>query len=272
MCLILLAWRCHPGYRLILAANRDEFLHRPTAPLAFWPEHPEILAGRDLQAGGTWFGLTGDCRFAAVTNYRDPATFSATALSRGQLPVKYLMSRISPQQFCTTNAHQWPQYNGFNLLAGDADSLIYTSNRSPTAAYAVAPGIHGLSNHLLDTPWPKVARGMAALHRLLDGRAVVEPDDLFPLLEDSRQPPDDELPETGVSLEWERLLATALISGSEYGTRSSLALIMRDDGTISCAERTFAHAPTGVRETGKVRFDLHCRSHEDHYNLGPDRR
>lgn len=259
MCLILFAWRCHPGYRLILAANRDEFFHRPTAPMAFWPDQPEILAGRDLQAGGTWFGLTRDGRVAAVTNYRDPATFSATALSRGRLPVEYLRSGIDPQRFCAVNAQDWPKYNGFNLLAGDSDRLVYTSNRAPERALAVAPGIHGLSNHHLDTPWPKVARGMAALRRLLDERTDIEPDDLFPLLEDSWRPPDDALPQTGIGLEWERLLATIMISGRDYGTRSSLALIMRDDGTFSCAERTFAHAPGGVGESGRVRFDLDCR-------------
>jgi len=259
MCLILFAWRCHPGYRLILAANRDEFFHRPTAPLAFWPDQPDILAGRDLQAGGTWFGLSRDCCFAAVTNYRDPAAFSATALSRGRLPVDYLLSGISPRQFCTVSTQEWPQYNGFNLLAGDGDSLVYTSNRSPEFVLEVTPGIHGLSNHLLDTPWPKVARGTAALRRLLDRRAAIDPDDLFSLLEDSHQPPDDTLPETGIGLELERLLATVLISGRDYGTRSSLALIMRDDGTVSCSERTFTHSPAGARESGRVRFDLDCR-------------
>ncbi len=259
MCLILFAWRCHPGYRLILAANRDEYFERPTAPLAFWPDQPEILAGRDLQAGGTWFGLTRDCRFAAVTNYRDPATFTATALSRGRLPVDYLRSGLAPRQFCTASEQQWPKYNGFNLLVGDGDSLVYASNRCPEQALEVAPGIHGLSNHLLDTPWPKVTRGTAALGRLLDDRAAIEPDELFSLLEDSRQPPDDDLPETGINLEWERLLATIMISGRDYGTRSSLALIMHDDGSVSCTERTFSHSPAGPRESGRMRFDLDCR-------------
>lgn len=253
MCLILFAWRCHPGYRLILAANRDEFFARPTAAMGTWPDWPEIVAGRDLQAGGTWFGLARDGRFAAVTNYRDPNTFSADALSRGRLPVDYLQSGVAPWQYCTRHQREWPQYIGFNLLLGDTGNLVYASNRLKQP-HQVAPGIHGLSNHLLDSPWPKVARGRERLRQLLDNSAKVDCDQLFALLEDRWQPPAPELPDTGIGPEWEKLLAPIFISGSTYGTRSSLVLTVEDGGRTTCIERRFNHAPGVVEENGRIGY------------------
>ena len=251
MCLILFAWRCHPGYRLILAANRDEFFARPAAAMGAWPDWPGIVAGRDLQAGGTWFGLARDGRFAAVTNYRDPHTFSPDALSRGRLPVDYLQSGVTPWQFCTRHRQEWPRYNGFNLLLGDAGNLVYASNRLEHP-HQVEPGIHGLSNHLLDSPWPKVARGRERLRRLLASSAEVDCNRLFALLEDKWQPPAAELPDTGVGPEWERLLATIFISGSTYGTRSSLVLTVEDSGRTTCIERRFSHARGAAVEDGRT--------------------
>jgi uncharacterized protein with NRDE domain len=253
MCLILFAWRCHPGYRLILATNRDEFFARPTAAMGTWPDWPEIVAGRDLQAGGTWFGLARDGRFAAVTNYRDPNAFSADALSRGRLPVNYLQSGVTPWQFCTRHQQEWPQYNGFNLLLGDAGNLVYASNRLEQP-HQVAPGIHGLSNHLLDSPWPKIARGTELFRQLLDNRAEIDCDRLFALLEDRWQPPAAELPDTGVGPEWEKLLAPIFISGSNYGTRSSLVLTIEDSGRTTCFERRFSHVQGAAVEDGRIGY------------------
>lgn len=261
MCLILFAYRTHPGYRLILAANRDEFFARPTEALAFWPDKPEILAGRDLQAGGTWFGLTGNGRYAAVTNYRDPRNISAEALSRGRLPIDYLQSGLSPQRFCAASRGEWSRYNGFNLLAGDRQSLVWTSNRS-RQEQELSPGLYGLSNHLLDSRWPKVVRGKEKLRQLLASSGPVEPDNLFSILEDRWQPPDSELPDTGVGLAWERLLAPLFISGEDYGTRSSLVLTITEDGRALCGERTFVHEQGIARETGRKTFELDIRQEQ----------
>jgi uncharacterized protein with NRDE domain len=255
MCLILFAYRTHPGYRLILAANRDEFIARPTEALAFWPDQPEILAGRDLQAGGTWFGLSADGRFAAVTNYRDPRNISTDALSRGRIPIDYLQSGLSPQRFCAAKRGEWSLYNGFNLLAGDRRSLVWASNRS-RQEQELSPGLYGLSNHLLDTDWPKVKRGKEKLRQLLAASGPVGPDELFTLLEDRWQPPDSELPDTGISPAWERLLAPLFISGEDYGTRSSLVLTITEDDRALCSERTFVHELGIVRETGRKTFEL----------------
>lgn len=255
MCLILFAYRTHPGYRLILAANRDEFFARPTEALAFWSDEPGILAGRDLQAGGTWFGLSGDGRFAAVTNFRDPKNISAEALSRGRIPVDYLKSGLNPQRFWTAKRGEWSRYNGFNLLAGDRQSLVWASNRTGQEQ-KLGPGLYGLSNHLLDTDWPKVQRGKEKLRQLLAASGPVEAEDLFTLLEDSWQPPDSELPDTGIGPVWERLLAPLFISGEDYGTRSSLVLTITEDSRALCSERTFVHEPGIVRETGRKTFEL----------------
>lgn len=250
MCLILFAYRTHPDYHLVLAANRDEFFARPTEPLAFWPEEPAILAGRDLQAGGTWFGLTPAGRFAAVTNFRDPLGISADALSRGRIPVDYLKSGLTPEAFCRSGRQDWHLYNGFNLLAGDMTSLVWSSNRAETLQ-VLEPGLYGLSNRLLDTPWPKVQRGKDILRHLLAASGAIELEDLFSLLRDTWQPPDQDLPDTGVGIEWERLLAPLFISGRDYGTRSSLVLIIRRNGEAVCSERTFAHEEGHIRETGR---------------------
>jgi uncharacterized protein with NRDE domain len=257
MCLILFAYRIHPHYRLILLANRDEFFARPTQQLAFWSDAPEILAGRDLQAGGTWFGITREGRFAAVTNYRDPQNVSADALSRGKIPVDYLQSDLSPQDFCTARRNDWHRYNGFNLLAGDRDNLVWTSNRS-WKVQTIAPGLYGLSNHLLDTGWPKVQRGKDGLRRLLSpaGTGPVAHDDLFALLLDTWQPPDSDLPDTGIGPVWERLLAPIFIRGDDYGTRSSLVLTITENGEAICSERTFLQEQGVAREIGREEVQL----------------
>ena len=167
MCLIAIAWKAHPDFPLVVAANRDEWRDRPASPAHWWAEAPGLLAGRDLQAGGTWMGVTHGRRFAAVTNFRDPSDRRSTALSRGSLVTAFLLGDDAPGAFLARLAGSASQYNGFNLLVGDGDTLLYFGSREGEVR-AVDPGVHALSNHLLDEPWPKVQRARAALGESLD--------------------------------------------------------------------------------------------------------
>lgn len=236
MCLILVAWRAHAGYPLVVAANRDEFFARPTASAAFWKQSPQVLAGRDLQAGGTWMGITRDGRFAALTNFRDPAQNRAGTPSRGALVAEFLTGSESPQDYLERMAARGDEYNGYNLLAGDGESLWWSSNMSGSPR-KLEPGIYGVSNHLLDTPWPKVGAGKTALAQALDRL----PDDqaLLALLRDDGIHPDEHLPQTGISLDWERLLSSAFVKSPDYGTRSSTVLCVDNDGWTSFDEQVW---------------------------------
>lgn len=236
MCLILLAWRSHPDYPLVVAANRDEFYARPTLPAAFWDDSPQVLAGRDLEAGGTWLGITRTGRFAALTNYRDPAQNKTDAPSRGRLVSAFLQGEMTPEAYLGQLEEDGASYNGFNVLVGDGRDLLYFSNCGELPR-TLAPGIYGLSNHLLDTPWPKVASAKSALAKAL----AALPDDagLRALLRDQRVAPDEELPRTGVSLEWERLLSAAFIRSPAYGTRSSTTVIVDRAGKVCFDEQAF---------------------------------
>ena len=249
MCLILLAHKLHPRIPLILAANRDEFHDRPTAALDFWPENGDLLAGRDLRAGGTWFGVTRGGRWAAVTNFRAPAERRTRATSRGKLVSEFLTGADSAASYLEELATADGDYNGFNLLLGDGDGVYHYSNRSGEVT-TLEPGCYGLSNHLLDTPWPKVRRGKAALRALLDEDAPVDPESLLTLLNDLHQPPDDELPDTGIPRVWERRLGPMFILGTDYGTRSSTVLLGDGDNRAICVERTFGPADDSPLATG----------------------
>ena len=223
MCLVLVVWRMHPKYPCLVAANRDEFHARPTARAEWWPDHPQILAGRDLEAGGTWLGLTRTGRFAALTNYRDPeqrrrSAPGAAALSRGTLVTSVLESGASVAEGLDYLRDVAANYNGFNLIFSDGERLgIYESVRG--TGRELGPGIYGLSNHLLDTPWPKVQIAKTRLAAALLGLTDTAP--LLDLLRDDRPASDAQLPQTGVSLEWERLLSSAFVRAPDYGTRCS---------------------------------------------------
>jgi uncharacterized protein with NRDE domain len=236
MCLILLAWQVHPDYPLVVAANRDEFFSRRTGAADFWPDAPDILAGRDLEAGGTWLGITRSGRFAALTNYRDPSLNKAEAPSRGLLVSRFLDSAISPEAYLSELAAHAYRYNGFNLIFGDRDVLWYFSNCG-AGEKRLSPGVYGLSNHLLDTPWPKVARGKSALSKSL--QALPDETPFFDLLRDDSIAPDDALPRTGISLEWERLLSAAFVRSPAYGTRSATVLLRHKSGQVRFVEQTF---------------------------------
>ena len=238
MCLALFALRTHPRFPLIIAANRDEYYSRPTAPAEFWPEKPSILAGRDLQEGGTWLGVTRSGRFAAVTNYRDPREFQETRRSRGHLVRGYLESGRPPLDYLAHVNREAAAYNSFNLMVGDLREAAYFSNRT-SAPSMLEPGVYGLSNHLLDTPWPKVERLKAAFFEMLSHDKPGLVDGLFRILADGYRPADHELPETGVGVEWERLLSSAFIKSADYGTRSSTLFLVEGGGPAHFIERRF---------------------------------
>ena len=249
MCLILAALDAHPDYALVVAANRDEFYDRPTTRADFWADHPGILGGRDLRAGGTWLAVDRSGRFAAVTNYRQGEREPAAPRSRGLLVSDYLSSEIDATAYAARVEREGAEYNGFNLLAGDARELHWLSNREGRPR-RLGPGIYGLSNHLLDTPWPKVTAGKTALQALLGGHSGDLVSGLFALLSDSTRVPDDALPRTGIGLAWERLLSSAFIATAEYGTRSSTVVLMGRDGMVTFVERSFG--PNGA-SAGEVR-------------------
>ena len=249
MCLILFAYNKHPQYKLVVAANRDEFYDRPAAPMAFWTEAPKLLAGRDLKAGGTWLGVTRSGRFAAITNFRDPAAVKTDAPSRGHLVSDYLLGNDSAKVYIDKLSPIADRYNGFNLLAGDEAGLWYFSNRGG-APRPLAPGLYGLSNHLLDTPWPKVEVGRRRLRTILESLSddininreneyTRLSEQLFDMLQDRAVPADEELPDTGIGRDWERQLAPIFIESPRYGTRSSTVLVLDTDNHGFAAEKNY---------------------------------
>jgi uncharacterized protein with NRDE domain len=242
MCLIVLAYRSHPDYGLIVGANRDEFYERPTAPASFWEDAPQVLAGRDLRGGGTWLGITREGRFAAVTNYRDSSSARAGAPSRGLLVSEFLKGRSHPAAYLRALAAVADQYNGFSLFVGDSRALYYYSNREGRIRH-LAPGLYGLSNHLLDTPWPKVERSKQALAALIRQNTARLPEAILGFLADRAQAADVLLPDTGVGLERERALSPLFISTPIYGTRSSTVLLVGNNGEVTFYERSFTNPP-----------------------------
>jgi uncharacterized protein with NRDE domain len=254
MCLILLALGEHPRYKLVLAANRDEYYDRPSEPPRFWKEHPHLLAGRDLVAGGTWLGVTRNGRIAAVTNYRDPANVQPNAPSRGNLVSGFLLGDLGASSFAKALRHEEDRYNGFNLILGDRDRMIWYSNRSDRVT-PLPPGIYGLSNHLLDTPWPKIVRAKAQFAEALWTGKDLSTESVFRLLKDQTAAPDEKLPSTGVPLEWERILSPIFITSPTYGTRSSTLLLIDRDDHVTFTDRTFNFHPEPV-STATFEFDL----------------
>jgi len=237
MCLILVAWRVHPDYPLVVAANRDEFFARPAAEAAWWKDAKNVFAGRDLEAGGTWLGLGRDGRFAGLTNFRDPPRNRNDAPSRGALVADFLTGNESTAAALARLQTQGPRYNAFNLFVSDGDSLgIYES--ASGSARILEPGIYALSNHLLDTPWPKVTAGKSRLARAL--RALPDDTPLRELLRDDRPAPDAALPRTGVSLAWERMLSSAFIRAPGYGTRCSTVITRDRHGWMHVTESTWS--------------------------------
>lgn len=246
MCLIVFAWQAHARYPLIVAANRDEFFSRPAAPAHWWPESPALLAGRDLEAGGTWMGLTRGGRFAALTNFRDPSQRMEGAPSRGALVRSALEDGEDAETALQALARGAQAYAGFNLMLSDGHRLGVLESTTG-AVRMLTPGVYGLSNHLLDTPWPKLVKaraGLSAAIPLLDEAAADAQEHaeqaaitaLLDLLRDPTPAPDPHLPATGMSLEWERWLSPAFIRAPGYGTRCSSVLLQARDGHLRFVE------------------------------------
>jgi uncharacterized protein with NRDE domain len=234
MCLLVFAWRPEATETLVLAGNRDEFHERPAAPAAWWRNG--TVGGRDLRAGGSWLAAHRSGRFAVVTNYREPMEEGRGPRSRGELVTGYLGGNEGPEAFAREVAKRGREYGGFNLLLGSPDTLVYVSNRG-RGPELLAPGVHGLSNHLLDTPWPKLERTRARFGRVLEDGASTEA--LLNMLADRAPALDGELPSTGIGPEWEKLLSSPFIVSPLYGTRCSTTLKIRKDRTMEFVERRF---------------------------------
>lgn len=259
MCLILTSWKSHPEYPLVVLANRDEFYERATDPMHWWDDHPHILAGRDRAdvkgQSGTWMGISKSGRFAAITNVRAPSEKNPDAQTRGEITAKFLKSSDNPETFIDTHSHTFNRYNGFNLLATDLSNknpaLVWLSNRvlmgknlrprKVMNPQRLNPGIYGLSNGMLDTPWPKVQHRVGAFAQLLamDTGQFKRSEHYLRAMEDLTQAPDDYLPQTGVSYEWEKVLSSAFIRTPNYGTRSTSLIRVRKDGRYEVIEKLF---------------------------------
>lgn len=244
MCLIVFAWRAHPDYPLVLVGNRDEFYPRRTRPAAWWGQSVSVLAGQDEEAGGTWLGITRRGRLAALTNVRAPAERNPHAPSRGALVLSTLQAAERADRWIEGNLTRTAAFNGFNLVAGDVlstdardASLHYYSNRLDAPTRLLPPGIYGLSNAFLDTPWPKVTLSVGRFACLIADRVRTE--ELLELMSDRRVVRDSDLPATGVPLDWERALSAIQIRANGYGTRATTALTVRADGMTTYFERSF---------------------------------
>jgi len=242
MCLLLLAYDAHPRYRLIAVANRDERLDRPTEQAHAWGDGHGVIAGRDREAGGTWFGVTASGRFAALTNYRDPRDLRPRLegeTSRGALVSAFLEGSDDPEAYLARLAADADRYRGFNLVVSDAGGVAYASNRTARTR-RVEPGLHGLSNHLLDTPWPKVERGLVALRSVIAGDTAIDPERLLAMMVDETPAPDAMLPDTGVGIALERSLSPMFLRLPGYGTRCTSAVLIDRSGGVVLVERTYA--------------------------------
>ncbi len=258
MCLLVLAWQAHPRYRLIVAANRDEYHRRPAAALGPWRAPAPILGGRDLEAHGTWLALDRARRFGVVTNFRELQAPRPGAPSRGTLIPAYLSSSGGAGEFLASLEREADRYSGFNLLLSDAESLWYGSNRVCPFARALEPGVYGLANELLDTPWPKLARVRRGFEQWVAGSGSGTPQELFALLADRTPAAGGTAPHAGggaVPAAWERALSAPFVMHGEYGTRCSTVLLQEHDGRVSLSERRFA--PLGV-PAGETEFNLNA--------------
>lgn len=250
MCLITFAWDVHPKYKLILVANRDEFYQRPTAQAGYWRDNPDILGGRDLKAGGSWMTVSRKGNFAAVTNYRDLANLRDNAASRGQIPIDFMEYKDSPEKFLNHLHEHSDDYNGFNVLLGNLNQLAHYSNYE-RKLNVLKRGVYGISNALLDTPWPKVelakARFEAVINREFDH------DQLISILSDTQTANDDVLPDTGVTHEMEKALSAMCIRLENYGTCCTTAITIDRYGEVNFTEKSF---PVGGRKDTTVRYQF----------------
>jgi len=243
MCLIFLSLHQHPNYKLIVAANRDEFYARKTVAAEFWNDHPQIVGGKDLEARkpdgtcGTWMAMNKNGRIAMVTNYRDLKNLKSQAPSRGHLVTDFLLSDSRPEKYLKSIEPRASLYNGFNLIVGSAEELFYLSNYKE-GIVNIENGFHGLSNHLLDTPWPKVRRGKEKMKILFEEKKI-KPEEILSALYDEQQAPDEQLPDTGVGLERERMLSSMFIKSPNYGSRCSTVVTIDRNNKVEFTERVY---------------------------------
>ena len=257
MCILFIAVNQHPKYPLIIAANRDEFHKRPTAVSHFWPNHSELLAGKDLEAGGTWMGINKQGRIAALTNIRAPGKERLNATTRGELVTHFLTDNKSSSEYLSRLQNTHEQYNGYNLLYGDFKDL-HVYNNFENAVYTLGDGVYGLSNASLDIPWPKIDAGKEALADYCQQADTLSHEHLFTLLNNSQAASDDVLPKTGVPLEWERMLSSIFIQSEDYGTRSSTVLLIDNNDHCYWEERTYT-PQAKLSDTQVFKFDLQKR-------------
>tara|TARA_R110000868_G_scaffold259361_5_gene517252 strand:+ start:493 stop:1266 length:774 start_codon:yes stop_codon:yes gene_type:complete len=239
MCLITFAFKAHPTYKLILAANRDEFYARPTQKAQFWVDekHPEILAGKDLEANGTWMGVNKSGKWGALTNYRDPSWVRESPPSRGELVLDFLKNKKLPENHLHQVKENGSTYNGFNLLLGNSERLFHFSNINNSIT-EINPGIHGVSNALINTSWPKLNQAKEDL-----AKVIADPnfknEELFQLLKNEHKPPEDQLPNTGIPVEWEKAISSVFIKTENYGTRCSTLLLIDNNNEATFIERRY---------------------------------
>jgi uncharacterized protein with NRDE domain len=253
MCLIFLSINHHPNYKLIVAGNRDEFYNRRTAAANFWEDHSEILGGRDLEAGGTWLAMTKKGKIGMVTNYRDPLNINPHAPSRGHLVSDFLLTEESPGEYLRAVSKKGKEYNGFNLITGEVDDLWYYSNYKE-GIEKLLPGFYGLSNHLLESAWPKILRGKEMMKPVLS-HATIDAETLFEILYDDQVAPDQSLPSTGLPLVRERALSSMFIKSEGYGSRCSTVITIDKSDNVFFAERVYDFT-TFEYNTNTYRFSI----------------
>lgn len=236
MCLVGLAFKVHPKYPILLITNRDEAYARPTAQAHFWEDDPSILAGKDLEAGGTWMGVSKNGRFAALTNFRNPMMLGDDKKSRGELVTNYLKSSLGPKEWLKSIVNTASDYNPFNILVGNVEELFFMSS-AYNQLTEVKPGVHGLSNDSLNTSWPKVTYLTKKLSTLIKTKKTSNTE-LFRALQNKKKAPVSKLPETGVGLALEKILSPAFIETENYGTRCSTILKISNEGEIHFSEKS----------------------------------
>lgn len=237
MCLIFISINDHPKYKLIVAANRDEFYARKTAAVSVWADHPDVIGGRDLEAQGTWMAMTKGGKIGMVTNYRDIKNINPKAPTRGLLVTDFLFNKYEAEAYLKEVHLKASQYNGFSLVVGSIDELYYYSNYQ-SRIIKLTQGFYGLSNHLLDTPWPKVKRGKKKMTSVLTS-SDFGPSELFEVLRDEKIAPDNQLPNTGLDIERERAVSAMFIKSPNYGSRCSTVVLVDRDNNVSYTERVY---------------------------------
>lgn len=248
MCLIVFGYKSHPAYKLILAANRDEFYGRPTRKAQFWSEEqsPELLAGKDLEAGGTWMGINKNGLWGALTNYRDPSWLRENPPSRGALVLDYLKQKAKASDYLKSLLPNAALFNGYNLLLGDINGVFHYSNVTD-AITELEAGIHGVSNALMNTSWPKLDQAKKELSEVIQHNDI-DLERLFEILKNEHKPPENLLPDTGIPKEWEKAVSSVFIKTDNYGTRCSTLLLIDHENKATFIERRYDPATSSVIE------------------------